>query len=100
MPIERAFAVSNSHSTVDDSKVTAAFNAFYADWKSFLMLLGGIATLTCILAFVVLMVKLGAAGDNPHERNKVMKELMVVLITTALTGSATLIFALLVQTVA
>lgn len=100
MPVERAFATSNSHSTVDDDSVTAAFNALYADWRVFLAWLSGIATLTCILAFIVLMIKLGAAGDNPYERRKVMKELMIVLITTALTGSATLIFALMVQTIA
>ncbi|MBG9694138.1 hypothetical protein ABD91_25700 [Lysinibacillus sphaericus] len=86
---------SNMHSGVNDEEASAAFDRFFSDWKMFLAFLSGLATLTCVLAFIVLMVKLASASDNIIERPKILREILVVLIVAALTGSATLVFALL-----
>ncbi|MFY0521543.1 hypothetical protein ACOMCU_27575 [Lysinibacillus sp. UGB7] len=86
---------SNMHSGINEEGVSAAFDRFFSDWKMFLAFLSGLATLTCVLAFIVLMVKLAGASDNIIERPKILREILVVLIVAALTGSATLVFALL-----
>lgn len=86
---------SNMHSGIDEEGASAAFDRFFADWKMFLAFLSGFTTLTCILAFIVLMMKLSANSDNILERPKILREILVVLIVAALTGSATVVFALL-----
>ena len=86
---------SNSYSSINDEGVKAAFDAFFTDWQMFLAFLSGLTVLTCILAFIILMVKLANAGSNAYERSEVMKQIVAVLVTAALAGSASVVFILL-----
>lgn len=86
-----------NHSEVDQDVLQEKFDEFFTDWKAFMGFLAGIATLSCILAFIVLMIKLGAASDNPILRNKVMKDILVVFVSACVLGSASVFLFLLAQ---
>lgn len=96
--IGQASAASNKYSTTDDDATNEAFNRFFEDWQGFMSFLCGMATLSCILAFIYLMVRLAQVADNPYERSIVMRNIWIVLVTTGLTGSSALVFYLLAAT--
>lgn len=50
--------------------------------------------LTGVLAFIVLYVQLGAMGHQPYARMFILKEMVVVGITTALLGGFPLLIVL------
>lgn len=91
---------SNKYSKIDETSTEGAFDRFFTDWHVFMSFLAGFATLSSILAFIVLMVRLANSADNPYERSKVLREILVVLVVAALTGAATVVFLLLAQTAA
>lgn len=64
-----------------------AFTDFVAEYSVLLSVGSGFGILTGILAFIVLFMRIGANGDNPQERAKAAKELIVVGISTAALGS-------------
>lgn len=86
-----------NHTDVNKTVVQEKFDEFFKDWKAFMGFLAGIATLSCILAFIVLMVKLGSAGDNPFLRQKIMKDILVVFVSACILGSASVFLFLLAQ---
>ena len=66
-----------------------AFTAFVSEYSLLLSVVSGFGILTGILAFIVLFMRIGANGDNPQERAKAAKELIVVGISTGALGSVT-----------
>ena len=66
-----------------------AFTAFVSEYSLLLSVVSGFGILTGILAFIVLFMRIGANGDNPQERAKAAKELIVVVISTSAVGSVT-----------
>lgn len=86
-------------SAEEKSGMTLAWEAFFTQWKTFIAFIAGLGALTSVLVFIFLMLKLGKSGDNPMERSKIMRDLMICLLVTALLGSSSLIFALFVETV-
>ena len=66
-----------------------AFTAFVSEYSLLLSVVSGFGILTGILAFIVLFMRFGANGDNPQERAKAAKELIVVGISTGALGSVT-----------
>ena len=63
-----------------------AFTAFVSEYSLLLSVVSGFGILTGILAFIVLFMRIGANGDNPQERAKAAKELIVVGISTGAAG--------------
>lgn len=86
-----------NYTDVNKTNIQEKFDEFFKDWKAFMSFLAGIATLSCILAFIVLMIKLGGASDNPMLRHKIMKDILVVFISACILGSASLVLFLLAQ---
>jgi hypothetical protein len=71
-----------------------AWNHIFSNLKTIIVGITGIATLACILGFVIQIVKLGLAADNPVERERAVKGLLWTGIGTAGLGAATLIFGM------
>lgn len=88
---------SPNHTDVNKTNIQEKFDEFFKDWKAFMSFLAGLATLSCILAFIVLMIKLGGASDNPMVRHKIMKDILVVFVSACILGSASLVLFLLAQ---
>lgn len=75
-------------------KVGDALNNFYKEYWFYIAVFVAIGVLTGLLAFIVLLIKLGRYGDNPQERSKVIKEMIAVAGTTAALGALNFILAL------
>ncbi|MBR5180568.1 MAG: hypothetical protein IKW90_17470 [Lachnospiraceae bacterium] len=73
---------------------TSTWNTIFQKYKVIITGISGLATLTFIAIFVILMLKLAKSSDNPTERSKILNGVIWTCIALALTGSATLICAL------
>lgn len=71
-----------------------ALNDFYEEYWFYIAVFIAIGVLTGLLAFIVLLIKLGRYGDNPQERSKVINEMIAVACTTAALGAFNFILAL------
>lgn len=71
-----------------------ALNNLYAEYYIFVNGFIAFGLLTGILAFMVLFLQLGAAGSNPYARIFILREMLVVGISTALLGGFPLMFVL------
>lgn len=69
---------------------TALFNEYKLQIAGFI----GFGLATSILAFIVNLLKLGNSGSNPQQRSHILKELVALVITTALLGSVGLVMGL------
>ena len=71
-----------------------AWNTIYSKYKVFINGAAGVGALTCVVAFVLNAVKLGAAAGNPGERRNAMKGLLFSGIGTAILGGAVIFFSM------
>lgn len=69
-------------------KFGPAINEFATKWSVVVNGVLGFAILTSVLCLVVQFMKLGITSGNPGERQKVVKDLIIVAICTALLGSS------------
>lgn len=86
------------HQQWQDDEVKQSFDLFQNEWTTFLTFVAAAALLTCILTFIVLMLKLGSSGDNPYVREKVTRDILVLLVTIAILGAASVVLALIFTT--
>lgn len=76
---------------LDTTVLSSGVQAFLTEYQLLINAGTAFGILTGILAFIVLLMQLSANGDNPNERTKILKELFIVGITTALLGSLTFV---------
>lgn len=75
-----------------------AVNSFILEYKVHIAGFLGFGIMSGVLAFIVLFMKLGTYSDNPYMRSNVIKELIIVGITTSLLGGLPLIVILFFTT--
>ncbi|BBW98935.1 hypothetical protein GsuE55_37680 (plasmid) [Geobacillus subterraneus] len=66
-----------------------------AEYRIVLAYIAGFGALTSVLTFILHFIRLGAVADNPQERQKVIRGMLISAICTALLGGATLLLTLL-----
>ena len=64
----------------------------FAKYKTFIVGFTGVCALSCLLAFIMCFMKLGAAANNPSARSSAMTGCLVTGIGTALLGSISIVF--------
>lgn len=74
---------------LDNGSTSSSWNNLIGKSKNFVIGISGIATVAMILFFIILLTKLGATADNPSERAKVVKGLIVSGLAVAGLGSVT-----------
>ncbi|TCJ98273.1 UNVERIFIED_ORG: hypothetical protein BDK47_11859 [Anoxybacillus amylolyticus] len=72
-----------------------AWSALMSEYRIILAYIAGFGALTSILTFIVHFMRLGAAADNPQERQKIVRGMLISAICTALLGGVTLLLTLL-----
>lgn len=85
---------------IDADLMKRGFKTFFVEYNIIINGVLGIALLTGILAFIVLLLKLAKDGDKPQERSKTLNEMLVVGMITALTGTFWGVMGLLYSIVA
>ena len=78
----------------ETSDSTSTWNTLFRKYKVVITGFTGIATLTFLILFIMQLVRLSAAANNPTERSKALQGILWIGIALALSGSATLICAL------
>lgn len=78
----------------DKNKQVKTWQIILAKYKIVFVGIGGVATITFGIFFVVNCLHLGAASDNPQKRREAVNGILWCGIGTALCGSATLVLAL------
>lgn len=78
----------------EKSDSTSTWNTIFKKYKVVITGFTGIATLTFLILFIVQLVRLSAAANNPTERSKALQGILWIGIALAGSGSATLICAL------
>lgn len=76
-------------------EVTGRIAAFLKEYNILLNGMWGFLMLSSCLIFVVHLTKLGKYSDNPFVRQKIMGDLMITGVCTALLGSFGLFFFLI-----
>ena len=71
-----------------------AWNQIFSNISGIITGISGLGVLCCILAFIIQILRLGAAAGNPAEREKAIKGLLWTGIGTAGCSAAALIFGL------
>lgn len=79
----------------DDGAFEKAWGVLLEEYRIILAYIAGFGALTSILTFIIHFIRLGAVGDNPQERRKVVHGMLISAICTALLGGITLILTLL-----
>lgn len=70
---------------------SSAINGIIVKYRTVVVAVSGIGTISMILFAIMLFVKLGKCGDNPQEKAKVVSGLITAGIATAGLGSVTVI---------
>lgn len=78
----------------ETSDSTSTWNTIFKKYKVIITGFTGIATLTFLILFILQLVKLSAAANNPTERSKALQGILWIGIALAGSGSATLLCAL------
>ena len=71
-----------------------ALTNLYTEYYIFVNGFIAIGLLTGVLAFIVLFVQLGQVGSHPYARLFVLREMLVVAVSTALLGGFPLLIVL------
>lgn len=74
---------------LENGSTSNSWNDLIKKSKNFVIGISGIVTVAMILFFIILLTKLGATADNPSERAKVVKGLIVSGLAVAGLGSVT-----------
>jgi len=73
------------------TKSGAAWTSFITKYRNFIVGISGIGAVSMILFFIMQLLKLGAAADNPQGRQQAITGLIWSGIAAALLGSVTII---------
>jgi len=68
------------------------WNIVFAKYKLFIVGVTGLAALSCIFAFILTFIKMGALATNPQERGKFMSTLLFTGLGATGLGAVALIF--------
>ena len=99
--IPEDFGLWNTDITVIDGRVvvtgvngddTSAWNLIFAKYRWFIVGCSGLAAMSCVLAFVLFFIKMGANSGNPGERAKTLSMLLFTGAGAAGLGSVAIIF--------
>lgn len=71
----------------DKAIVTNGLVLFLMEYQVVIGGILGFGMLTGLLAFIVLLMRLSATGDQPQARAEILKEMLAVGVTTAVIGS-------------
>lgn len=71
----------------------SAWNLIYEKYRNIIIGVAGIGAITCVLAFVLAFIKLGASAGNPQERRKNLVMLLWTGAGAAGLGGVTIVFA-------
>lgn len=69
------------------------WNIIFAEYREFIVGVSGLAALSCLLAFVVVFIKMGSISNNPNERSKFMSVLLFTGFGAVGLGGMSIIFA-------
>jgi len=95
------FGIWNTDIVINDGRVVvtgvdgddqSAWNLIYSKYKGVIVGIAGLGTITCVLAFVIFFMKMGATSGNPAERSKCLTMLLFTGAGAAGLGAVTLIF--------
>lgn len=95
------FGLWNTNITVLDGRVvvtgvngddTSSWNLIFAKYRWFIVGCSGLAAMSCVLAFVLFFIKMGANSGNPGERAKTLSMLLFTGAGAAGLGAVTIIF--------
>lgn len=75
-----------------DNDDVRAWNRVFSKYKGFIVGCSGLGAITCMLAFVMFFIKMGANSMNPGERSKTLTMLLFTGAGAAGLGAVTLIF--------
>jgi len=83
----QAFAEERDVAEADVNELNEGLKKFIDEYNIIVAGVLGFGLLTGLLAMIYLIMKLSAVGDQPQARAEVLKEMMMVGITTALIGA-------------
>lgn len=69
-----------------------AWTIIFAKYKIFIVGFTGVCALSCLLAFIMCFIKLGASANNPSARSTAITGCLVTGIGTALLGAISIVF--------
>lgn len=72
---------------IEDMTQTTVWNKIFSEYKGVIFGVSGVATLTLVVMFIFLFIKLGQTGANPQERKNVLTGLLWTGIAAAGIGS-------------
>lgn len=82
----------------DPETIDEAWVNFNNDWSDFLNMFIALGLLSSVGIFIYLMIQLAGSASNPYEREKVQKDILVLLVVTACLGGIGTLSAILIQT--
>jgi hypothetical protein len=83
-----------------ENKFATAWNGLMKEYRVIVSGIAGVGLLTSFLVFIIHMMQLASVSNsNPNARGRVIKNIFISGITTALLGATTLIFTVLYKTV-
>ena len=83
----------------EDNKFATAWGELMAEWNTIIAGVAGFGALTSLLVFIVHMFQLATLGtSHPIIRKKIMNDILISGITTAMLGATGLIFWIVYQT--
>lgn len=103
MYVKGDFNASDVKIDIDNGKVVIsnilvsdedAWNLIFSKGRLIIAGISGLATIGCVLGFVIQIIKLGASAGNPRDREQALKGLLWTGIGTACLGSVTIIFGM------
>lgn len=82
-----------------ETKFTTAWTELMKEWNSIVTGVAGFGALTSLLVFIIHMINLASLGNShPIARKKVLNDILISGITTALLGATGLIFWIVYNT--
>lgn len=101
IPLVMAFMVmTTSMAFAEENKFATAWGELMVEWHTIIAGVAGLGALTSLLVFILHMFQLATLGNShPIIRKKIMNDILISGITTALLGGVGLIFWIIYQTV-
>lgn len=101
--IPSSYGIWNTNIVVNEGRVVvtggnnnniSAWNLIYEKYRMFIVGIAGGGAITCVLAFVLFFIKMGANAGNPGERSKTLTMLLFTGAGAAGLGAVTIIFGI------
>lgn len=95
------FGIWNTDIVVNEGRVVvtgvdgddqSAWNLIYSKYRGVIVGIAGLGAITCVLAFVIFFIKMGASSGNPSERSKCLTMLLFTGAGAAGLGAVSIVF--------